>query len=289
VRAYAGLANCYNLAWSGIPAKLRYPLAKLNAEKAIALDPESAEAHTSLAFLRYKFEWRWQDAEAEFQRAIALDPRDALARHWHGEFLKLMGHADQGVEELRRALELDPPSLPIRNDLASALTIARRFDEARDVLESGRKIDPNWIAYPQRMAEVLAMEHRDRESAESLWRGLALAGAPLSDVDELRAAFDKGGRAAMIHAQIRQLQRLHPDTDTPASYFAATNLSLLYGELGDRDEAFRWIDVAIDRHEDAPIHLLTNPAYGSLRDDPRYAERLKRVGLNSPVAAPARQ
>lgn len=279
VRAYAGLANCYNLAWSGIPAKVRYPLAKLNAEKAIALDPDSAEAHTSLAFMRYKFEWRWKDAEAEFQRAIALDPRDALARHWHGEFLRLMGHPSEGIEELRRALELDPSSLAIRADLAGSFIVARRFDEARAVLESAHMIDPNWAGYSQQMSEIYALEHRDRESAESLWQGLALTGAPLTDVDELRAAFATGGRPAMIRAQIAQLHRRHPEVDSPATYFAATNLSLRYAELGDLDNAFHWIKIAIDRREDAASVLLSAHSYDSLRADPRYVQVLERLGL----------
>jgi serine/threonine-protein kinase len=279
VRAYAGLANCYNLAWSGIPARVRYPLAKLNAEKAIALDPESAEAHTSVAFMRYKFEWRWKDAEAEFQKAIALDPRDALARHWHGEFLTLMARTSEGVDELKRALELDPSSLAIRADLSTALLWGGRLDEAVATLESGRAIDPNWAVYPAKMSEILSLRHRDRESAESLWRAKSLNGVPLRDIDELRAAFEKGGQPAMIRAEIAQYMRLHPESDTPDAYFAATNLSLAYGRLGERDEAFRWLGIAIDRHEDAPIHLMSNPAYASLRGDPRYAELVKRVGL----------
>lgn len=282
VRAYAGLANCYSLASSGLTAKARYPLAKLNAETALALDPDSAEAHTAVAFMRYKFEWRWKDAEVEFQKAIALDPRGPLARHWHGEFLGLMGRSSDGVDELKRALELDPPSLAIRADLAQALILAGRLDEAIGTLESGRAIDPNWFVYPIKMSDILAAEHRDRESAENLWRAKSLTGVPLRDIDELRAAFEKGGQPAMIRAEIQQYLRMHPETDTPAAYFAATNLSLAYGQLGDRTEAFRWLDIAIDRHEDAPIHLLTNPAYASLRDDPRYAQLLKRVGLKPP-------
>lgn len=282
VRAYAGLANCYNLSWSGLPAKVRYPLAKLNAEKALALDPDSAEARTAIGFMRYKFERRWRDAENEFQRAVALDPRDTLARHWHGEFLKLMGHTDAGIAELNRALELDPPSLAIRADLASAYISSGRFDEARAVLESGRQIDPNWAGFPLRMAEILALEHRDRESAENLWRGLALTGAPLADVDELRAGFQRGGRPEMIRVQVRQIMRVHPEIDSPAAYFAATNLSLAYGELGDRDEAFRWIEIAIDRREDAASVLLTATAYNSLRSDPRFDKLLERLGLKPP-------
>jgi hypothetical protein len=83
----------------------------------------------------------------------------------------------------------------------------------------------------------------------------------------------------MIRTEIQQYLRRHPEADTPAAYFVATNLSFDYGLIGDRDEAFRWLNIAIDRHEDAAVHLLTNPAYASLRDDPRFAQVLTRVGL----------
>ncbi len=279
VRAYAGLANCYNLAMSGITPSERYPLAKLNAEKALALDPDSADAQTAVAFLRYKFEWRWPDAEAGFRRAIALDPRDALAHHWFGEFLSLTGRANDAVDELRRALDLDPSSLAIRADLAVAFVRAGRLDDARATLAPGREIDPNWPMFPQMMANIYAAEHRDRESVDSLWRAMGLTGAPLSDIDELRAAFQQGGRPAMIRAQIRQYLRTHPETATTASNFVATRLSMAYGELGDRNEAFHWLEIAIARREDAAIVLLTEPAYASLRGDARFSVLLQRVGL----------
>lgn len=84
VRAYAGLADCYNIAASGLPPNYRYPRAQENAEKAVALEPDSSEGHTSLAFMRYKFEWRWQDADREFQQAIKLNPRYSLVSRNHG-------------------------------------------------------------------------------------------------------------------------------------------------------------------------------------------------------------
>lgn len=282
VRAYAGLANCYNLAWSGLPARVRYPLAKQNAEQALALDPDSSEARTAIAFLRYKFERRWRDAEDEFQRAIALDPNNTLARHWHGEFLKLMGRIDDGIDELTRALELDPASLAIRADLAAAYIAGGRLGDARRVLQSGLAIDPNWVPYSINMAEILALEHRDRESAEQWWRGLALAGTSITDIDELRTGFERSGRPGMIRAQVRQLLRHHPEVDSPEVYFAATNLSFAYAELGEPDQAFRWIEVALERGEDAPSLLLTAPAYRSLRSDPRFEALLVRLNLSPP-------
>jgi DNA-binding winged helix-turn-helix (wHTH) protein len=285
VPAYAGLADCYNLAMSGQPPALRYALAKANAEKAVALDPQSAAARTSLAFMRYKFEWRWRDAEAEFQRAIALDPRYALARHWYGELLGLMGRFDEGIAELEHALELDPTSLAIRSDLASTLLRARRFSDAKAALEGGLAIDPNWYQFPMRMEDIFAAERRDRDSAEATWRGMTLRGVPLRDVDELRAAFDTGGMPAMIRAQIQQY--LRQDAGVSATSFAAMHLSFLYARLGEHAEALRWLETSIERREDAPLHMLTHPAYDSLRDVPRFREMLARLELSQAVTIPS--
>ncbi|MBI3402685.1 MAG: winged helix-turn-helix domain-containing protein [Acidobacteria bacterium] len=278
-RAYAGLADCYNIAMSGLPPEYRYPRAKENAEKAIGLDPDSAEAHTSLAFMRYKFEWRWQDADDEFRRAIKLNPRYQLAHHWYGEFLGLMDRTDEAIAELKTALELDPLSLAVRSDMARPLMRARRLSDARAVLEDGLRIDPAWYGSSSVMAEILALEGRDRESAGQTWRTLTLRGVPDGQIEELRTAFEKGGMPDMIRAQIRQWLRQDPAHKSSASFFTAQYLSFAYARLGEREDALRWLETSIDRREDAPLHMLTNWAYESIRDDPRFAQTLERLNL----------
>lgn len=278
-RAYAGLADCYNLSMSGLPPAVRYPRAKANAEKALSLDPSSAEARTSLAFLRYKFEWNWREADAEFRRAIALDPRYALAHHWYGEFLSLMGHTDQGIASLQRALELEPQSLAIRVDLVAPLLKANRAAEARALMESGLAIDPTWPSLWTKMADIHAAEGRMAESAESTWRWLILRAVPMSEVDDLRKAFADGGRDGMLRAQIRQWKAQDIAPTSRASFGLASLISFNYGLLGDREETLRWIDIALQRREDAVLHLKMHPAYDGIRGDPRFVQVLERHGL----------
>ena len=278
-RAYAGLADCYNLAMSGLAPEYRYPRAKENAEKAVALDPESAEAHTSLAFLRYKFEWRWQDADAEFRRAIQLNPRYELAHHWYGEFLGLMGRSDEAIAELKTAMALDPLSLAVRADMVRPLIHAGRLGEARQVLEDGRRIDPTWYGIPLAMADVLAVEGRDRDSAEQTWRAMALRGDPEHDIEVLRTAFAAGGMQEMIRAQVRQLLAEDAARAPSSRVFTAQYLSFAYGRLGDRESALKWLRISIDRHEDAPLHMLTAWQYNAVRDDPRFVQLLDRLNL----------
>jgi DNA-binding winged helix-turn-helix (wHTH) protein/TolB-like protein/tetratricopeptide (TPR) repeat protein len=284
-RAYAGLADCYNIASSGLPPNYRYPRAKEHAEKAVALDPDSAEGHTSLAFMRYKFEWRWEEADREFQQAIRLNPRYALAHHWYGEFLGLMDRPDEAIAELKRALELDPFSLAVRSDMTRPLVRAKRLAEARQVLDEGLKIDPNWYWFPMMMSDILALEGRYRESAEQTWRAMALRAMPAAEIDELRAAFEKGGMPEMLRAQARQLIDQDVKPTSSASYFMASNLSLAFGRLGDREQALRWLETAIDRREDAALLMLTSPAYDSIRDEPRFHRLLERLDLARHVKA----
>jgi DNA-binding winged helix-turn-helix (wHTH) protein/Tfp pilus assembly protein PilF/TolB-like protein len=279
VRAYAGLADCYNLAMSGLPPTYRYPRAKANAEKAIQLDPESSEAHTSLAFMRYKFEWNWEDADREFREAIRLNPRNSQAHHWYGEFLGLMGREEEAVAELQRALDLDPFSLAIRSDMIDPLVRLKRTDEARRVANEGVQIDPNWFSFPNSMAGILRSEGRDRESAEHTWRAMTLRGIPTAEIEELRTAFEKGGLQEMTRAQIRQRLRQEKQPTSSASFLLATYLSFDYARLGERDAALRWLDVALERREDAAIHLLTNTAFDSIRNEPRFKAHLDRLNL----------
>lgn len=275
--AYAALADAYNLTMSGLPTAVRYERAKFNAERAVALAPGLAEGHTSLGFLRYKFEWRWDDAIAEFERAIALNPNYALAHHWYGELLGILGRNDDAIRELRTAIALNPESLAIQSDLVTPLLAAGRVLEARQVVESAARTNSTGHWIPYRMAQVLAAEGQERASLEEHWRWLILTGATLDSVEERRAAYRAGGKAAVLRLEISRM--LAEEAANPNSWLGATNLSLAYSQLGERVEAFRWISKAIDRREDAALLLLTYREYDALRGDPEYVRQLARVGL----------
>jgi DNA-binding winged helix-turn-helix (wHTH) protein/Flp pilus assembly protein TadD len=275
--AYAGLADCYNLTMSGLPIDVRAKRALANAERALAIDPGLAEAHTSLAFARYKFEWNWKAAEAGFRRAIAAEPSYALAHHWFGEMLGFLGRDDEAIAELRQAVELEPNALAILADLVPPLLHAGRIAEARAVVEKGAAIDPTFHWIPRHMAAVLAAEGRERESLEEEWRARVLTGATLESIEALRAAYRTGGRAAVLRLEIAWLET---GGDKPFGVpQQATSLASRYARLGDRAKAFHWIGVALDRREDIALHLLTYPEYDALRADPRFTRQLARAGL----------
>lgn len=272
--AYAALADAYNISASGLPATTRYERAKAYAERAVALEPQLADGHTSLAFLLYKFEWRWADSEAEFKRAIALNPNYALAHHWYAELLGLLGRYDESIRRFNLALVLDPDSLAIQSDLVAPLLGAGRIAEARQIIEAAAKGNPAWHWIPYRMAQVLEAEGRERDGLDERWRRMLLTGATFETVDAQRTAYRAGGLNAMLRVEIAQLliaERLTPGI--------ATTLSRSYARLGDRRGSIRWISTALDRREDAAFLLLTSPDYDLIRSDPEFDRALARIGL----------
>ncbi len=275
--AYAGLADSYNLAVSGMAPLARAPLAKAAAERAIALDPQSAEAHTAMAFQEYKFEWKWEDADREFRRAIDLNPHYALAHHWYGEFLKLLMRHDESAREFRQAVEADPFSIPIRYDFILSLINARRIAEARTVLNESMAIDPAALRVLIAESEVLKAEGRTGEWIEPWLRSQLLSGASEAEVNAFRDAFRAGGERALNRKRLDFLL----GQVKPGNYmapFSATNLADLYARLGDRDQTLFWLKKATDLHEDEPLVMMTH-LFDFLRLDPEFIAIEKRVGF----------
>ena len=144
-KAYAGLADSYVLASSGLPPDVRLPKAVEASKKALELDDNLAEAHASLAIVVYKLTRNWDEAEGHFKKAISLDNSYATAHHWYGEFLVLMGRHDEGINELKRAEEFDPFSIAIKTDISEALYRAERFDKAIEQAKRVLEYDPKHV------------------------------------------------------------------------------------------------------------------------------------------------
>jgi serine/threonine-protein kinase len=275
--AYAGLADSYNLAVSGMAPLTRAPLAKAAAERAIALDPQSAEAHTAMAFQEYKFEWKWEDADREFRQAIDLNPHYALAHHWYGEFLKLLMRHDESVREFRQAVEADPFSIPIRYDFILSLINAGRIAEARTVLNESMAIDPAALRVLIAESEVLKAEGRTGEWIEPWLRSQLFSGASETEVNAFRNAYRAGGERALNRKRLEFLL----GQVKPGNYmapFSATNLADLYARLGDRERTLLWLKKATDLHEDEPLMMMTH-LFDFLRQDQEFIAIEKRVGF----------
>ena len=278
VLAHAGLADAYAITASGLPGLTRYPLARAAARKAVELDDNSAEAHNALAFVTYKSEWKWAEAEREFKRALALNPNLALARHWYAEMLGLIGRYDDAEAEFRRARELDPLSVAVRVDFARMLTRRGRTTDALQLIEEGLAVNPAELRlYRERSLALVAMG-REAEGIESLLRYRTLAGTSAEDLALLRSAMASGGLRGYRLQEVEILRRqLKAGGAWP--YGLATALAIAYGALGDREATIEWLQRCADTLEDGALGMKQGREYDFIRDDPRFQAIYRRLGF----------
>ena len=270
--AYAGQADAYNLLPGGMSPFTAYPLAKAAAARAIALDPELAEAQTSLAFASFMFDRNYPGAEAAFQRAIGVNPGYATAHHWYGEYLSAMGRLDEAFAELDRARALDPLSLGVRASVGSTLYIARRYADAIAELRSTMELDPGMAKSYYDLALAYAHGGSLPEAEGEIAQGLARAGrnSMLVAASGLVAAM-QGNRSAALAAATELAGR--------GALGSFGDLAVIYAALGDRDRAFDYLEKADQAREPYLMWAKVDPGLDPLRSDPRFSMLLRSLKL----------
>ena len=271
--AYSGLADCYNILAPWLPPRLAFRMAKAAAKKAIELDPNLAEAHTSYAFVLMYDEWDWAGAERSFKRAIELAPDYATGHQWYGEYLNAIGHFDAALAEARAAEELDALSWAMPTTLINVYYYARRFDEA---LEYHRRM--NALASPgpalggiADRARILEQGGHPEEAIEEYRRVMQM-----DDDPRIRSGFAcalaLAGRKDEARAEIAALEALPPLSGvTPYALAGA------YAVVGDLDAAFAKLEQGFADRDRAMVWLRVNPRFDALRGDPRYASLVERM------------
>jgi DNA-binding winged helix-turn-helix (wHTH) protein/TolB-like protein/lipopolysaccharide biosynthesis regulator YciM len=270
--AYAGIADSYALTSSGMPGLERMPKAKAAALKALELDNELAEAHASLGFIKYKFDYDWSGAEASLRRAIGLNPNYATAHHWYGECLSLMARPDESLAELQRAEKLDPLSLPIKQDIGESLYRARRYDRAitkfREVLE----LEPSFARVRRSMYMTYqAMGRHDDAVNERLTQVSQWKMAPES-LAALKQAYQESGWQGYWRKELELMEAKKMGGS------GETVLAQRHIYLGDKERAFPLMEKSFAERSGIALQLKADPEFDSLRSDPRFQEMLRRAG-----------
>ncbi len=274
--AHAGLADTYSLLADYSPADPHEssPKARAAALRALELDPQLAEAHTSLAYIKMYYDWDWQGSESEFRRAIALNPNYATAHQWYSEYLSGMGRFDEALAEIRRAKEIDPLSSVINAGEVWILYFARRYDEA---IEAGRELqatNPDFAEINEYLKRCYDQKglYREAIAARQMRRKLAR-------VDPTKSPAIQRAAAATDH-QTYWRSRLEQEIDDakkePPYPF---DMAEIYAQLGDKDKAFEWLEKAYEQRTYLMMNLKVAPNLDTLRSDPRYADLLRRMGL----------
>jgi TolB-like protein/DNA-binding winged helix-turn-helix (wHTH) protein/Flp pilus assembly protein TadD len=274
--AYAGLADAYN--YSPESRSEKGPRVRAALEKALALDATLAEAHATLANVSLFDDWDWPEAERRFRRAIELDPNHPTAHHWYAYYLAAMGRLDEALAEIRRAQELDPLSLIINTDVGQLLHFARRDAEAVEQLRKTIEMDPRFVMAHHRLAEVYERMGRFEEAAAEFQKAYPGHRAELprmATVGHVYALSGKRSEARRILALIAQSFRAG---GSPAS---KSQVALIHAGLGERDQAFAWLEQALAEKDVELILLKSNPRFDGLRSDARFQDLLRRMNLGS--------
>ena len=275
-KPYAGLADYYmqlnTPAYGNMPAEEVLKKARYMALKAVERDDNLPEAHTSLGVVKFRFEWNLAEAEAEFKRAIALNPNYAWPRYWYSQLLSVTGRADEAIAQSRLASDLAPFSPVAKLGVCRALYFARQYDSAADcsneVLAGNRddKIAQYILSYTYlkrgMYADAIKILERLYVKDDSL------AAAPLG------FAYGKTGDTGKAMEILKGVEKL-----SKPGYSLSQERVIIYTGLGDRDNAFTWLERSYAEHFTTLIFLTTDPIYEDLRSDPRFAALARRLNL----------
>ncbi|HJQ26326.1 MAG TPA: winged helix-turn-helix domain-containing protein [Blastocatellia bacterium] len=273
--AYAGLADSYALLgyrYDTMVQREAMAKAKAAALRALEIDDQLAEAHSSLALVLFRHEWNWVEAERQFKRAIELDPDYAIAHHYYGRYLSAVGRLDEAIGEVKRAQELDPVSLRISTTLAELFYLDRRYSEAIAQFRKTLEMDPNFASAHEFLSLAYEQQQLYKEAVEEMLRAKALLGTSPKTLDALKLAFEKGGMNG-YRQQALGLMKVRLEDGAVAPY----RVAVLYACLGENDHAFEWLERAFADRSLWIAYLRYDPRLDALRAEPRYQALLKRI------------
>jgi TolB-like protein len=277
--AYAGLADSYTmLADYGFVRPVEaMEIGKTAAEKAIGFDPNSAEGHTSLAWIRSHYDWRWAEAGRLYRRAIELNPGYAIARHWYStDYLALLGRFDEAMPEIEIAMELDPLSMIIRECRAYLLMLARRYDDSIAEYSEFLELDPSFYRAYTGLGRAYIQVGRYSDAIRMLQKGRLLAGDVPNILGALGQAYGLAGRKDEALGMLADIDRLAKTRYAPSITFAIIHLG-----LGDCETALDYLEQSAELRDLQLGAINVHPIYDPLRAEPRFQNLIARIGFEN--------
>jgi len=275
---YAGLADAYGLLgtvpYDVLPPRQAMPKSKDAAERALELDESLAEAHVSLAYADYVYDWNWPDAEKEFQRALELNPNYATGHEWYALYLVAAGRADVAIAEINLAEKLDPLSPVIYAAAAQIYMYAQRYDETLEQCRRAFELYPDFLLAHYFQGRAYEQKGMVKEAIGEFQKASTLSGGSPIMMMSLGHAYAISGRKKDAQELLAQLVSLSNEKYVPAVYMMA-----IAAGLGDKDGAFRWLNQAVQDRCDYVVYLRKEPGLDNLRSDPRFVEVMRRIGL----------
>jgi tetratricopeptide (TPR) repeat protein len=240
--------------------------------KALEIDPDLPEAHTVAGMIAATYDWDWVKAEREFKRSLELDPNLAITHYRYAwVYLSPMGRHDEAIAEMRRAMELEPLSLTQGANFAAVYLYARQFDKALDQAKKTYDLDPNlvtgqtWMCHSYDVNGMYSESLAISERAAQLNRSLLAA---------LGYAYAKSGRREEAEAVLKQWKEIEK-----TKYVSNYRMAIVHAALGEKDAAFAELEKAYQEHDWFFQRLRADPFMDPLRDDPRFKDLVRRLGL----------
>ncbi len=275
--AYSCLADSYGLlaAYGLMRPREIVPQAEGAARRALELDPNSAEAYTSLALITSFYHWRWSEAEDLYKRAIQLNPGYATAHHWYGsDHLLALGRFEEAAIHIEAAQQLDPLSHIIQDSCAFICLFRRDYQRSIALYRGFLVDDPSFYRWHSSLGRALIQAGQYDEAIENLLVARKLAPAVPSILGALGQALGLAGRRDEALGCIDDLAKLGAGRYVPSTCFAIAHLG-----LGETGKALDWLERSYEQHE-FPIGLIgTHPVYDPLRGNPRFQKILRQISL----------
>ena len=270
--AYVGLADIYVITMA--PPEGSYEKAKAAATRALELDPTLGEAHATLGFIKSHYERDWAGGEAEFKRAIELNPNHPTTHHWYADQLQARGQFDGASQELQRAADLDPFSPIINTGMGINLFFKGDYDNSIEHLRRSSQQFPDFWpahyylgwAYTQKKMYSTALSEYQQASTLSKGHSMVLAMTGYT--------YGVSGRRAEALKVLKELE-----ARTSREYVPPLRFAMVHTALGNKDKAFEWLNKACDQRDILVIYLKVSPFFETLRNDSRFLMLLRRLDL----------
>ena len=250
------------------------PRSKAASTKALHLDDSVADAHAALAWVLWRYDWNFPEAEKEFRRAIELEPNSSSnGRGMYPLFLYSMKRFDQAVAEHKQELAFDPLDLIVNTNVADGLYYAHQYDRAIEQYHKTLELDANFSNAHWGLGNAYDRKGMYKEAIAEWQKSFLIEGDPRS-AELIGEAYSRSGYNSAIRAWLDDLisQSTH-------QYVSAFGVAEMYARLGEKDHALEWLEKAYQTRDAQMVDVGTEPTFDFLHSDPRYADLLRRVGL----------
>jgi TolB-like protein len=276
VMAHIGIADSYSSMglFSYISPAEAYSKAKAALKKALAIDPELAEAHASLGWIKMFYDWDWNGAEKEFLQAIRAYPDYAPVHIWYGMFLTITGRFDESLREMKKAQELEPLESLNNTMVGWSYYMARRFDTAKDIFKKVIETEPNFmIAHWYLAGSYLALKNLN-DAIITAQKLVQLSGGALFALASLVIAFSTAGMKEEMLTILERMQEV-----SKHHYHSPFNMAISQLGTGDNEKVLGLLEQAYSERESMMAFISTIPVFDNVRNDPRYQELIRKMGL----------